>query len=229
MGRCLTDRCLRKWVSERLAPGVGPAAPLCLCVDAPPCTQPAPGTYHLPRTACPGPGSCLHTGSACTAAPRLPRRCPAAVECLLPSLPLCLAAGKEGVTLFMSDSTNVLSPGRTTSEAVVESALMNRVMGHQGKGRVITTQVGGGPRVGGLGGDNAGWCVSVVCAVFMCVRRQSWAESPMGLLVQRWWRRVSSRPDCTLLRGSLACLPSPSALQVMHHGPAWGRRILLPP
>lgn len=48
--------------------------------------------------------------------------------------------GKEGVTLFMSDSTNVLSPGRTTSEAVVESALMNRVMGHQGKGRVITTQ-----------------------------------------------------------------------------------------
>lgn len=44
------------------------------------------------------------------------------------------------MSLFMSDSTNVLSPGRTTSEAVVETALMNRVMGHQGKGRVITTQ-----------------------------------------------------------------------------------------
>lgn len=49
-------------------------------------------------------------------------------------------AGKEGVALFMSDSTNVLSPGRTMSETVVRDALINRVMGHQGKGRVITTQ-----------------------------------------------------------------------------------------
>ena len=49
----------------------------------------------------------------------------------------------------MSDSTNVLSPGRTTSEAVVESSLIARVMGHQGKGRVITTQV----CVGGCGGE----------------------------------------------------------------------------
>ena len=48
--------------------------------------------------------------------------------------------GQEGVTLFMSDSTNVLSPGRTTSESDVEAALMRRVMGHHGKGRVITTQ-----------------------------------------------------------------------------------------
>lgn len=48
--------------------------------------------------------------------------------------------GKEGVSLFMSDSTNVLAPGRTTSELLVETSLMNRVMGHQGKGRVITTQ-----------------------------------------------------------------------------------------
>ena len=40
----------------------------------------------------------------------------------------------------MSDSTNVLAPGRTTSEKVVEDALMRRVLGHQGKGRVITTQ-----------------------------------------------------------------------------------------
>lgn len=47
---------------------------------------------------------------------------------------------KEGVSLMMSDSTNVLSPGRTTSEVDVEKALVNRVMGHQGKGRVITTQ-----------------------------------------------------------------------------------------
>lgn len=40
----------------------------------------------------------------------------------------------------MSDSTNVLSPGRTSSESTVREALINRVMGHQGKGRVITTQ-----------------------------------------------------------------------------------------
>ena len=48
--------------------------------------------------------------------------------------------GSEGVALFMSDSTNVLSPGRTTSERDVEQALIRRVAGHQGKGRVITTQ-----------------------------------------------------------------------------------------
>ena len=48
--------------------------------------------------------------------------------------------GKDGVALFMSDSTNVLSPGRTTSEADVESNLVRRVLGHHGRGRVITTQ-----------------------------------------------------------------------------------------
>lgn len=45
---------------------------------------------------------------------------------------------KEGVTLMMSDSTNVLSPGRTTSEADVAKALMHRVL--KAKGRVVTTQ-----------------------------------------------------------------------------------------
>ena len=49
-------------------------------------------------------------------------------------------AGSEGVALFMSDSTNVLSPGRTLSEATVRDAMITRVMGHAGKGRVITTQ-----------------------------------------------------------------------------------------
>lgn len=48
--------------------------------------------------------------------------------------------GQEGATLFMSDSTNVLSPGRTTSEASVEQRLMQRVLAHQGKGRVVATQ-----------------------------------------------------------------------------------------
>ena len=48
------------------------------------------------------------------------------------------AVGNEGVTLFMSDSTNVLSPGRTTSEALVANTLMNRV-GAWDQGRVIAT------------------------------------------------------------------------------------------
>ncbi|KAF6161431.1 hypothetical protein GIB67_009310 [Kingdonia uniflora] len=45
---------------------------------------------------------------------------------------------KEGVTLMMSDSTNVLSPGRTTSESVVADSLMRRISA--ATGRVITTQ-----------------------------------------------------------------------------------------
>ncbi|KAL4191521.1 hypothetical protein AMTRI_Chr07g80900 [Amborella trichopoda] len=45
---------------------------------------------------------------------------------------------KEGVTLMMSDSTNVLSPGRSMSEAVVKDALLRNITAAQG--RVITTQ-----------------------------------------------------------------------------------------
>ena len=41
---------------------------------------------------------------------------------------------------MMSDSTNVLAPGRTTSERSVEESLVRRVMGHAGKGRIICTQ-----------------------------------------------------------------------------------------
>ncbi|KAL7179572.1 hypothetical protein ACSBR1_042879 [Camellia fascicularis] len=44
----------------------------------------------------------------------------------------------KGVTLMMSDSTNVLSPGRTLSETVVADALLRRIS--TAKGRVITTQ-----------------------------------------------------------------------------------------
>ncbi|XP_040989316.1 ribonuclease J isoform X2 [Juglans microcarpa x Juglans regia] len=44
----------------------------------------------------------------------------------------------EGVTLMMSDSTNILSPGRTMSESVVADALLRRISA--AKGRVITTQ-----------------------------------------------------------------------------------------
>jgi len=39
---------------------------------------------------------------------------------------------------MMSDSTNVLSPGRTTSESVVADALLRNISA--AKGRVITTQ-----------------------------------------------------------------------------------------
>ncbi|KAK8680325.1 hypothetical protein V6N13_109273 [Hibiscus sabdariffa] len=45
---------------------------------------------------------------------------------------------KEGVTLMMSDSTNVLSPGRTISERVVADALLRHIS--SAKGRIITTQ-----------------------------------------------------------------------------------------
>ncbi|KAM0946575.1 putative beta-lactamase transcription factor MYB family [Dioscorea sansibarensis] len=45
---------------------------------------------------------------------------------------------KEGVTLMMSDSTNVLSPGRSISESVVRDALLRHISA--AKGRVITTQ-----------------------------------------------------------------------------------------
>ena len=40
---------------------------------------------------------------------------------------------------MMSDSTNVLSPGRTTSEADVAEALMRKIVAAKGH-RVITTQ-----------------------------------------------------------------------------------------
>ena len=52
----------------------------------------------------------------------------------------CACAGKDGATLLMSDSTNVLSPGRTISEADVHQSLAARVASHHGKGRVIVTQ-----------------------------------------------------------------------------------------
>lgn len=45
---------------------------------------------------------------------------------------------KEGVTLMMGDSTNILSPGRTVSESDVAEALLRRIA--SSKGRVITTQ-----------------------------------------------------------------------------------------
>lgn len=47
---------------------------------------------------------------------------------------------REGVALFMSDSTNVLSPGRTVSEAHVETALAAKIASHDGKGRIVATQ-----------------------------------------------------------------------------------------
>jgi beta-CASP RNase J family ribonuclease len=48
--------------------------------------------------------------------------------------------GKENIALMMSDSTNVLSPGRTTSERVVQASIAEKVLAHAGKGRVICTQ-----------------------------------------------------------------------------------------
>jgi mRNA degradation ribonuclease J1/J2 len=50
------------------------------------------------------------------------------------------AIGKEGVALMMSDSTNVLSPGRTVSERQVEANLIRKVAELEGSGRIIATQ-----------------------------------------------------------------------------------------
>eukprot|EP00882_Tetradesmus_deserticola_P006073 GHRQ01006393.1.p1 GENE.GHRQ01006393.1~~GHRQ01006393.1.p1 ORF type:complete len:401 (+),score=131.59 GHRQ01006393.1:181-1383(+) len=47
---------------------------------------------------------------------------------------------KEPIALMMSDSTNVLSPGRTSGEKVVQESLTQKVLDHQGKGRVVVTQ-----------------------------------------------------------------------------------------
>eukprot|EP00879_Flechtneria_rotunda_P017604 GHRR01018454.1.p1 GENE.GHRR01018454.1~~GHRR01018454.1.p1 ORF type:complete len:532 (+),score=154.50 GHRR01018454.1:191-1786(+) len=47
---------------------------------------------------------------------------------------------KEPISLMMSDSTNVLSPGRTPGEAVVRDSLCQKVLDHAGKGRVVVTQ-----------------------------------------------------------------------------------------
>lgn len=50
------------------------------------------------------------------------------------------AVGREGVALMMSDSTNVLSPGRTVGEREVSENLLRKVAEHDGRGRVIATQ-----------------------------------------------------------------------------------------
>jgi len=63
---------------------------------------------------------------------------------------------------MMSDSTNVLAPGRTSSERSVEEALVRRVMGHEGRGRVICTQVRGLMFGAGVGAG-AGAGVGVLC------------------------------------------------------------------
>jgi mRNA degradation ribonuclease J1/J2 len=52
-----------------------------------------------------------------------------------------VAAGKEPISLMMSDSTNVLSPGRTPGEKIVQESLSQKVLDHHGKGRVVVTQV----------------------------------------------------------------------------------------
>jgi len=68
-------------------------------------------------------------------------RCIAPKLWLQTSAFLCMS-GKEPVSLMMSDSTNVLTPGRTPGEAIVKDSLMQKVMDYQGKGRVVVTQVG---------------------------------------------------------------------------------------
>lgn len=54
-----------------------------------------------------------------------------------PASPLFLSllhAGKEKVALMMSDSTNVLSPGRTSSERIVQDSIVQKVKGDESEG-----------------------------------------------------------------------------------------------
>eukprot|EP00210_Caulerpa_lentillifera_P006148 g5875.t1 len=46
---------------------------------------------------------------------------------------------KEKVTLMMSDSTNVLTPGRSVSESTVQRSLMDHICGYKGRGRIVST------------------------------------------------------------------------------------------
>lgn len=41
---------------------------------------------------------------------------------------------------MMSDSTNVLTPGRSKSEATVRASLIDHVSAYKGHGRIIATQ-----------------------------------------------------------------------------------------
>lgn len=43
------------------------------------------------------------------------------------------------MTLMMSDSTNVLIPGRSTSESIVERSLIEKIASLKNKGRVVST------------------------------------------------------------------------------------------
>ncbi len=47
--------------------------------------------------------------------------------CVCVCVCVCVHSGKEKVALFMSDSTNVLAPGRTISEQVVSDSIVQKV------------------------------------------------------------------------------------------------------
>lgn len=48
---------------------------------------------------------------------------------------------KEKITLMMSDSTNVLTPGRSISESAVRQSIIDRVCAYKGKGIKTIKQI----------------------------------------------------------------------------------------
>ena len=115
---------------------------------------------------------------------------------------VCAGAGREGVTLMMSDSTNVLTPGRTISESTVQQAIINRVAAHNGKGRVIATQFASN--------------------LHRCSYQMARLQAVLPLLSELWRPCVASnlaRVSCW----SAALSTAPASLQGIHHP----RKVLL--
>jgi len=85
--------------------------------------------------------------------------------------------GKEGVALLMSDSTNVLSPGRTISEREVEKSIINRVTEFKG-GRIVATQFA----------SNIGRLVSMKKASDLAGRKMCFIGTSLNTYLEAAWR-----------------------------------------
>lgn len=112
--------------------------------------------------------------------------------------------GREGVTLMMSDSTNILSPGRTIGEADVERNLHRAVEAYDGKGRLIVTQFASNlARLGAVkrAADAAGRSVCLLGRSFEtylnCARLAGVAPFPLGDIIDA--SEMDGLPDERLL------------------------------
>ncbi|KAJ7553257.1 hypothetical protein O6H91_06G089900 [Diphasiastrum complanatum] len=114
---------------------------------------------------------------------------------------------KEGVTLMMSDSTNVLSAGRTTSESDVAAALMRHVA--EAKARVITTQFA----------SNVHRLGSVKAAADACGRKLVFVGTSLRTYFEAAWRdgQAPFHPTC-LIKSDDICNYAPKDLLIVTTG-----------